>query len=72
MSIKVTLKQLRNFDLVQALMAAAGRVHAKRVAKLKAREAALTEIIRASSEALSATQKVRIAEQYRDLRVEVK
>lgn len=72
MSIKVTLKQLRNFDLVQALMAAAGRVHAKRVAKLKSREAALTEIIRASSEALSATQKVRIAEQYRDLRVEVK
>lgn len=72
MSIKVTLKQLRNFDLVQALMAAAGRVHAKRVAKLKSREAALKEIIRASSEALCATQKVRIAEQYRELRVEVK
>lgn len=72
MNIKVTLKQLRNFDLVQALLAAAGRIQSKRIAALKAREAALTETIRAASEALSATQKARIDEKYRDLRVVVK
>lgn len=72
MAIKVTLKQLRNFDLVQALLAAAGRLQAKRIAKLRAREAALTATIRASSEALVETQKVRIDEQYKDLRVVVK
>lgn len=72
MSIKVTLKQLRNFDLVQALLAAAGRLQAKRVARLRAREAALTATIRAASEALVGTQKARIDEQYRDLRVVVK
>ncbi|AWH14701.1 hypothetical protein [Pseudomonas phage 71PfluR64PP] len=72
MSIKVTLKQLRNFDLVQALLAAAGRLQAKRVARLRAREAALTATIRAASEALVDTQKARIDEQYRDLRVIVK
>lgn len=72
MSIKVTLKQLRNFDLVQALLAAAGRLQAKRVARLRAREAALTATIRAASEALVDTQKARIDEQYRDLRAVVK
>ena len=72
MSIKVTLKQLRNFDLVQALLDAAGRLQAKRVARLRAREAALTATIRAASEALVDTQKARIDEQYRDLRVVVK
>ncbi len=72
MSIKVTLKQLRNFDLVQALLAAAGRLQAKRVARLRAREAALTATIRAASEALVDPQKARIDEQYRDLRVIVK
>lgn len=72
MSIKVTLKQLRNFDLVQALLAAAGRLQAKRVARLRAREAALTATIRAASEALVDTQKARIDEQYRDLRAIVK
>lgn len=72
MSIKVTLKQLRNFDLVQALLAAAGRLQAKRIAKLRAREAALTATIRAASEALVDTQKARIDEQYKDLRVVVK
>lgn len=72
MSIKVTIKQLRNFDLVQALLAAAGRLQAKRIAKLKAREAALTATIRAASEALVDTQKARIDEQYKDLRVVVK
>ena len=72
MSIKVTLKQLRNFDLVQALLDAAGRLQAKRVARLRAREAALTATIRAASEALVDTQKARIDEQYRDLRAIVK
>lgn len=72
MTIKVTLKQLRNFDLVQALLAAAGRLQAKRVARLRAREAALTATIRAASEALVDTQKARIDEQYRDLTVKVK
>lgn len=72
MAIKVTLKQLRNFDLVQAMLAAAGRLQAKRIAKLRAREAALTATIRAASEALVETQKNRIDEQYKDLRVVVK
>ncbi|WYW00657.1 hypothetical protein Vasula_00020 [Pseudomonas phage vB_PpuP-Vasula] len=72
MSIKVTLKQLRNFDLVQALLAAAARVQAKRLAKLRAREAALRATISAASEALIETQRVRIEEQYKDLRVVVK
>ncbi|WYV99878.1 hypothetical protein Maksa_00021 [Pseudomonas phage vB_PpuP-Maksa] len=72
MKIQVSLKQLRNFDLVQALLAAAGRVHAKRLARLKAREEALKETIRAASVALVDTQKVRIDHQYADLRVVVK
>lgn len=72
MSINVTVKQLRNFDLVQALLAAAGRVHAKRLARLKAREAALKETINAATVALVATQKDRIDHQYADLRVVVK
>lgn len=72
MSIKVTLKQLRNFDLVQALLAAAGRLQAKRIAKLKAREAALTATIDAACKALTATSSARIKEQYRNLTVVVK
>lgn len=72
MTIKVTLKQLRNFDLVQALLAAAGHVHAKRLARLKAREDALKATINAACAALVETQKVRINHLYADLRVTVK
>lgn len=56
---------MKNFDLVTALIALAGKIQAKRVARLKAREAALTATIDAASKALVATQRERIEAQNR-------
>ena len=56
---------MKKFDLVTALIALAGKIQAKRVARLKAREAALTAAIGAASKALVATQRERIEAQNR-------
>ena len=53
------MKALRNFDIVTQLIALAGRIHARRVQRLKDREAALAATIKFASEALTATQRQR-------------
>ena len=58
---------MRKFDIVTALLVLAGRIQARRVEKLKAREVALKATIVAAQEALTATQNERVNAHVRQL-----
>lgn len=63
---------MRNFDLVTVLLALAGKVHARRVAKAVQREANLKAAIQAATEGYQAAIQARVDLKYRDLTVRVK
>lgn len=60
---------MARFDIVEALVVLAGKLQARRVARLKRREAALKAAIIARCKALTATQKERQTEQAHKLLV---
>lgn len=60
---------MRKFDIVEALVVLAGKLQARRVARLKAKEAALIATIEFATTALVATQKERQTEQAHKLLV---
>ena len=63
---------MRKFDLVTALLALAGKVHERRLAKAVRREAALKAAITAATEGYQAAVQARVDLKYRDLTVRVK
>ncbi|WCD55423.1 hypothetical protein LABOLPEG_00021 [Pseudomonas phage phi 21A] len=54
------LKSVRNFDLVDFLVTLAGNLQARRVNRLKRREAALKATIEFATQALVATERERV------------
>lgn len=60
---------MRNFDIVQALITLAGKLQARRIARLKAREVALVAAIDAATKGLVATQRERQDQEVRSGRI---
>lgn len=54
---------MARFDIVEALVVLAGKLQARRVARLKAKEAALVATIQFAAKALTETQRQRQTEQ---------
>ncbi|QNJ57281.1 hypothetical protein Stalingrad_26 [Pseudomonas phage Stalingrad] len=61
------MKALRNFDIVTALVVLAGRIQAKRIERLKAREVALRLAIDSACAALTTTQRDRLKAEQRKI-----
>lgn len=63
---------MKRIDIVAVLIQLAGRIQAKRVAKLKAREEALKATIAFATKALTETQRKRTDAQIRSLGIPAK